>query len=141
MGGEVCVSNSQRLLAAAETENDGRGAAQQLRLGACFVFMCFMCGVYQPANRTSTLILFFRDHKLALHDGIVPITTKVTTSSFPGYKKGFERRRIRATASRTNGQLMGEVRMNCFLACRERIESYTENTPRWNLIVIGDFSI
>lgn len=37
MGGEVCVSNdSQRLLAAAETENDGRGAQQQLRRETCF---------------------------------------------------------------------------------------------------------
>jgi hypothetical protein len=55
MGGEVCVSNSQRLLAAAETENDGRGTAQKLRRGACFVFMCLMCGVCQPANRTSNI--------------------------------------------------------------------------------------
>ena len=50
VGGKVCVSNSQRLLAAAETENDGRGAAQQLCGEACFVFMCLMCGVCQPAN-------------------------------------------------------------------------------------------
>ena len=55
VGGEVCVCNSQRLLAAAETKNDGRGAAQQLRRGVCFVFMCFMCGVCQPANRMSNI--------------------------------------------------------------------------------------
>ncbi len=74
MGGEVCVSNSQqRLQAAAETKNDGRGAAQQLRRGVCFVFMlCLMCGVCQPANRTSNIYL---DHQLALHDDMVPITT------------------------------------------------------------------
>ena len=55
VGGEVCVCNRQRLLAAAETENDGRGAAQQLRRGACFVFMCLMCRVCQPANCTSNI--------------------------------------------------------------------------------------
>ncbi len=55
MGGEVCVCNSQRLLAAVETENDGRGAAQQLRRGACFVFMGFMSGVCEPANRMSNI--------------------------------------------------------------------------------------
>ena len=50
----------------AETENDRRGAAQQLRRGACFVFiLCLMCGVCQPANRTSNIYL---DHQLALHD-------------------------------------------------------------------------
>jgi len=58
VGGEVCVSNdSQRLLAAAETENDGRGAQQQLRLGTCFVFMFYVWSVCQPANcRVSYLL-------------------------------------------------------------------------------------
>jgi hypothetical protein len=43
VGGEVCVSNdSQRLLAAAETKNNGRGAQQQLRRGTCFVFMFYI---------------------------------------------------------------------------------------------------
>jgi len=65
VGGEVCVSNSQRLLAAAETENDGIGAAQQLRCGAYFVFMCLMCGVcHQQIER-----VIFRDHQLScFHD-------------------------------------------------------------------------
>ncbi len=72
----------------AETENYRRGAAQQLRRGACFVFMlCLMCGVCQPANRTSNIYL---DHQLALHDDTNYNVGRIgsTTSSFLRYKKG-----------------------------------------------------
>jgi hypothetical protein len=126
VGGEVCVCNSQRLLlAAAETENDRRGAAQQLRRGACFVFMlCLMCGVCQPANRTSNIYL---DHQLALHDdtnynvgGIGSTTSSFRDTRKVQYNDIFI---FLISLAEERRQLMVRVRINCFLAWRERIES------------------
>jgi hypothetical protein len=72
VGGEVCVSNdSQRLLAAAETENDGRGAQQQLRCGTCFVFMFYICLEF-VSQQTSMLCMMIYYGRIG------------TTSSFPG---------------------------------------------------------
>ena len=88
MGGEVCVSNdSQRLLAAAETKNNGRGAQQQLRRGPWFVFLCFMpnivWSVCQPANcRVSYLLCM-----MSITFTTIPGRIGGTTSSFPGRDK------------------------------------------------------
>ena len=66
MDGEVYVSNdSQRLLAAAETKNNGRGAQQQLRRGPWFVFLCLYAKhCLESCSSTSKLSSIV----LALHD-------------------------------------------------------------------------
>ena len=88
MGGEVCVSNdSQRLLAAAETKNNGRGAQQQLRRGPWFAFLCFMpnivWSVCQPANRRVSYLLCM----MSITFTTIPGRIGGTTSSFPGQDK------------------------------------------------------
>ena len=78
MGGEVCVSNdSQRLLGAAETGNDGRGVQQQLRRGTCFVFMFYVWSL--SVSKSSSIVL-------ALHDDLLLMIGRIvgTTSSFLG---------------------------------------------------------
>ena len=74
--GKICVSNdSQRLLAAAETENDSRGAQQQLRRGTCFVFMFYVWSL--SARKSSSIVLYLLC--MMIYYGRIG-----TTSSFPG---------------------------------------------------------
>ena len=80
VGGKVCVCNSQRLLLAAdETKNDHRSAAQQLRRGACFVIM--LCDTDSIKNNTGRDVRTILEIDLGGRKGS-------TTSSFLRYKKG-----------------------------------------------------
>jgi hypothetical protein len=91
VGGEVCVSNdSQRLLAAAETKNNGRGAQQQLRRGPWFVFLCFICQTLFGVLFVNQQIIEYRTYLLCMMSitfTTIPGRIGGTTSSFPGRDK------------------------------------------------------